>query len=84
MTELNPQPLPPGPPQLKVNITSDMAWNLEQMQQIVADVMAQSGCPGCHSGRSIIFNPVDTDGLEEYEVDPETLAVSKIIGLRGD
>ena len=83
MADLNPQPLPPGPPQIKVNITSSMAWDLGQMQQIIAEVMAQSGCPNCHSGRSVVFNPVDTGDLEEFDVNPETLAVTRIRG-RGE
>jgi hypothetical protein len=76
MSELNPQPLPPG--RVRINITSEVAFDLEKMQKITAQVLAQLGCASCHSGRVLDFVHLD-----EFVVDPKTLEVTNIGASRG-
>ncbi len=54
MAELNPQPLPPREV-VRVHVPTKVAFDLEAMQRITADVLERLGCGGCHSGRVIEF-----------------------------
>jgi hypothetical protein len=76
MAELNPQPIPPG--RVRINITSEVAFDLEKMQKITAQVLEQLGCGGCHSGRVLDFVHLD-----EFVVNPKTLEVTNIGVGRG-
>ncbi len=69
MPELNPQPLPP----VRINITSEVAYDLEKMQKITAEVLSRIGCGGCHSGRILDFVHLDN-----FVVNPETLEVRNV------
>ncbi len=55
MPELNPQPLPPHGERVRVFVPHDMAYDLNKMNKITADVLNKLGCGGCHSGRILDF-----------------------------
>ena len=76
MAELNPQPIPPGV--VRINISSEVAYDLDKMQKITAEVLSRIGCGGCHSGRILDFVHLD-----EFVVNPETLEVRNIGAVRG-
>ena len=61
MSDLNPQPLPPG----YVRVTAPVAvlGDLKAFQKAQAEVLRQIGCPGCHSGARLIWQE-----FSEFEV----------------
>jgi hypothetical protein len=61
MTDLNPQPLPPG----YVRVTAPVAvlGDLKRFQKVQAEVLRQIGCPNCHSGARLIW-----EEFVEFEV----------------
>jgi hypothetical protein len=77
MAELNPQPLPPRAGVVRVNVPMSVAYDLEKMQKVTADVLDKLGCGGCHSGRILDFVHMD-----EFVVNPATLEVEEIVGQR--
>jgi hypothetical protein len=74
MSELNPQPIPPGS-QISVYVPTNVLYNLEAMQTITQSVLDKLGCGGCHSGR--ILNFVE---LGAFVVNPKTLEVDELHG----
>jgi len=54
MSELNPQPLPPG---YTIRITAPVSVlnNLETFQKAQASVLARAGCPMCTSGLNLLW-----------------------------
>ena len=73
MSELNPQPLPPRDV-VRVYVPTKVAYDLESMQKVTAQVLDRLGCGGCHSGRVIDFRT-----LEQFVVN-EQLEVREIAG----
>jgi hypothetical protein len=59
MSELNPQPLPPGflPPGYSIRIMAPASVlnNLETFQKAQASVLARAGCPMCTSGLNLLW-----------------------------
>ncbi len=72
MSDLNPQPLPP---RVRIYVTHEVAYDLKKMNAITATVLGKLGCTGCHSGRFLDFVT-----LQDFVVDPETLAVQEVAG----
>jgi hypothetical protein len=76
MAELNPQPLPPsGGDRVRVFLTRDVAFDLQKMQRVTANVLHRIGCGGCHSGRLLEFVTI-----ENFVVNPKTLDLQEIAG----
>ncbi|MBC5782290.1 hypothetical protein H8N03_04995 [Ramlibacter sp. USB13] len=74
MPELNPQPLPPGD-RVRVFVNHDIAFDLQKMNKITANVLGKLGCGGCHSGRILEFVT-----LRDFVVNPRTLDVQEFAG----
>jgi hypothetical protein len=70
MSELNPQPLPPGllPPGDRIRISAPAAVlnDLELFQRAQASVLRQAGCPRCHSGLQLLWQ-----AFTDYAVNEE-------------
>jgi len=75
MAGLNPQPLPPG--RISIQVPSKALYDFESMQKITAQVLEKLGCGGCHSGRILDFTE-----LSQFVVNPETLEVNALPGMR--
>ena len=60
---------------VNVYVNRDISFNLEKMTKITAQVLNRIGCGGCHSGRILFFHT-----LEDFVVDPKTLAVEELGG----
>ena len=75
MADLNPQPLPPG--RIRIQVPSKALYDLDSMQKITAQVLAKLGCGECHSGRILDFTE-----LSQFVVNPESLEVSELPGMR--
>jgi hypothetical protein len=54
MSELNPQPLPPGRA-VRVTIPAAVAYNLESFQKSIATLVERLGCRPCFSGADCQF-----------------------------
>ena len=64
-SELNPQPLPPGPPEfvlearaakrVEVSVAPAVSENLESLQRAIAITLDKLGCGACCSGFDITF-----------------------------
>ena len=54
MSELNPQPLPPGYA-IRITAPASVLNNLETFQKAQAGVLARVGCPGCTSGLNLLW-----------------------------
>jgi hypothetical protein len=76
MADLNPQPLPPRDV-VRVFVPTKVAYDLESMQKVTAQVLDRLGCGGCHSGRIIDFRT-----LENFVVN-ENLEVQELPGVQG-
>jgi len=76
MSELNPQPLPPGQ-RVRIYITPDVAFDLKKMNKVTANILDRLGCPGCHSGRILEFQMI-----EDFVINPKTLEPQEVIGGR--
>jgi len=77
MTELNPQPLPPGlfPPGRVIRITAPASVlnDLETFQRAQAGVLGRAGCPMCTSGLFLLWQAfTDFTVNEAGEVRPVT------------
>ena len=75
------QQLPQDPiPIRRVNIfvTRDVAFNLEKLNKITAQVLGKLGCDGCHSGRILDYHII-----EDFVVNPKSLEVTELPGGRG-
>jgi hypothetical protein len=75
MPDLNPQPLPPGR-SIRIYVTREVAYDLDKMQRVTANVLNKVGCPTCHSGRYLDFQIV-----EDFVVNPDTLEVKEAAGF---
>jgi hypothetical protein len=73
MAELNPQPLPPRA--VRINVTPDIAFDIDKTERIRRSVLEQLGCPGCTSGHVLDFHVLD-----EFVVHPENLNVTPVVG----
>jgi hypothetical protein len=40
---------------VRVFVPAEVAFNLEKMQKVTANLLGRLGCPGCHSGFDIRF-----------------------------
>jgi hypothetical protein len=60
---------------INVYVTRDIAFNLEKMNKVTAQVLDRIGCGGCHSGRILFFHQ-----LENFVVNPQTLNVQEFAG----
>jgi hypothetical protein len=69
----------PGRP-VTIYVPRDVAFNLEKMNRVTAQVLGRLGCGGCHSGRILYFHT-----LEDFVVNPKTLEVHEFTpgGLPG-
>jgi hypothetical protein len=54
MSELNPQPLPPGR-SVRVSAPASVLNNLEVFQKAQADVLRRAGCLTCTSGLNLLW-----------------------------
>jgi hypothetical protein len=54
MSELNPQPLPPGS-SIRITAPASVLNNLETFQKAQAGVLARAGCPTCTSGLNLLW-----------------------------
>ncbi len=54
MTELNPQPLPPGR-SLRISLPASVLYDLETFQKAQAGILKYAGCPGCTSGLHLLW-----------------------------
>jgi hypothetical protein len=54
MSELNPQPLPPGGA-LRISAPASVLNNLEIFQKAQAGVLEKAGCPACTSGLNLLW-----------------------------
>jgi hypothetical protein len=75
MSELNPQPLPPGllPPghSIRISAPTSVLYDLETFQRAQADVLRQAGCPRCTSGLHLLWQAfTDFTVNEEGEARP--------------
>ncbi|MGF6607860.1 hypothetical protein OKW45_002760 [Paraburkholderia sp. WSM4175] len=75
MPDLNPQPLPPGR-SVRIYVTREVAYDLEKMHRITANVLNKLGCSACHSGRQLDFQIV-----EDFVVNPDTLEAKEVVGM---
>ena len=73
MSDLNPQPLPPKT--VRINVTREIAFDLDKTEKIRRQVMEQLGHPGCTSGHILDFHILD-----EFVVNPENLNVTPVFG----
>jgi len=48
-------PVPWSTRRVNVYVPRDVAFNLEQMNQVTKKVLGRLGCPNCHSGRMLDF-----------------------------
>lgn len=78
MNELNPQPLPPHAERVRVFIPNEVAFDLNKMNKITADVLKKLGCGGCHSGRILDFV-----SLQHFVVNAKSLEVHEVTGPQG-
>src|SRR5215471_269657 len=71
-------PVPMRP--VNIYVSRDVAFNLEKITKVTAEVLNRLGCGQCHSGRILFFH-----SLEDFVVNPKTLAVEELgaLGLRG-
>ena len=76
MAESNPMP---GRP-VNIYVPRDIAFDLQKMTRITAQVLGRLGCGQCHSGRILNFHT-----LEDFVVNPKTLEVEDLVhgGVRG-
>ncbi|HZY37230.1 MAG TPA: hypothetical protein VFE53_11305 [Mucilaginibacter sp.] len=44
---------------IHVTVPSSVAHNLEQMTQVTRSIVAEFGCKGCHSGKTIFYHEED-------------------------
>ncbi len=58
-----------------VHVPRDVAYSLEKMTKVTANVLGKLGCGGCHSGRILDFQII-----EDFVVNPKTLEVVESIG----
>jgi hypothetical protein len=75
MSELNPQPLPPGllPPgySIRISAPASVLYDLETFQRAQAGVLKRAGCPGCTSGLHLFWQAfTDFTVNEAGEVSP--------------
>jgi len=74
MPELNPQPLPPRE-SVRIYITRDVAFDLQKMTRVTANVLNKIGCGGCHSGRFLEFHMI-----EDFMINPKSLEPQEVVG----
>jgi hypothetical protein len=60
---------------VNVYVSRDVAFSLEKMNKVTAQILDRIGCGGCHSGRILFFHQI-----ENFVVNPQTLAVQEIAG----
>jgi len=65
MSELNPQPIPPGEVRVTVHVPTAILANLDAFQKVQASIFDRFGCGGCNSGVLIDFRH-----LQEFYVTP--------------
>ena len=58
-----------------VHVTKDVAYNLDKMTKVTANVLVKLGCGGCHSGRILDFQII-----ENFVVNPKTLEIHESVG----
>lgn len=65
---------------VNVYVNREIAYSLEKMNRVTAQVLGRIGCGQCHSGRLLFFHT-----LEDFVVNPKTLEVEEIGpgGIRG-
>jgi hypothetical protein len=70
MSELNPQPLPPGRT-VRISAPASVLNDLETFQKAQAGVLRQAGCPTCTSGLNLLWQAfTDFTANEAGEVRP--------------
>ena len=71
-------PIPLRP--INVYVSRDVAFSLEKMNKVTAQVLDRIGCGGCHSGRILFFHQ-----LEDFIVNPRTGELEQFAagGFRG-
>lgn len=76
MPDLNPQPLPPRSG-VRIYVTREVAYDLDKMTRVTANVLNKLGCGGCHSGRFLDFQMI-----EDYVINPATLEPTEVVGAK--
>jgi hypothetical protein len=66
MSELNPQPIPPGEVRVTVHVPTAILADLHAFQKVQASIFDRFGCGNCNSGVIIDFKH-----LQEFYVTPE-------------
>lgn len=64
---------------VNVYVNREIAYSLEKMTRVTAQVLDRLGCGKCHSGRILHFHT-----LEDFAVNPKTLEIEEIVtgGIR--
>jgi hypothetical protein len=76
MSELNPQPLPPGAA-IRITAPAAVLNDLEIFQRAQASVLREAGCPGCTSGLNLLWK-----SFTDFTVN-EAGEVRPVEGLQG-
>lgn len=78
MPEMNSQLTAALGERVRVFIPNEVAFDLNKMNKITADVLKKLGCGGCHSGRILDFV-----SLQHFVVNPKSLDVQEMHGPQG-
>jgi hypothetical protein len=71
----NPEPSPWKAASIRVYVPSAVAYDLNKMNTVTANILKRLGCLGCHSGWLLEFQ-----SITQYAVDPATLEPEAIYG----
>jgi len=74
MSDLNPQPLPPGE-RIRIYVSPEVTYDLKKMNKVTANILGRLGCGGCHSGRILEFQ-----AISEFVINPQTLEPKEVLG----
>ena len=64
MSELNPQPLPPGQ-SIRISAPLSVLNNLETFQKAQASILGRMGCPACTSGLNLQWQAFTDFAVDE-------------------
>ena len=58
VTHVSPKPEPPQLPVIRIRVPARMAYDLDSMTKITANMVKELGCEPCHSGYDIRFEMI--------------------------